>query len=276
MQEPLDIATKYYFWKPYAAYFHAFELKGYGDFVQFPENGLVLDLGCSDGTFGQILKELLEFKTPLIGVDCDENRVKKATRRTNVYSQVLQNDASSHLEFDDESFDAVFANQILHCIPPNPEKVIKEVSRILKKDGIFICTVVTDLVDSHFCVAEFLKKLGLNKFAGFYSQSMCSGIPGSEFVSKFSSDKWCKILEGGGLTVQNVVPFISQRVTYRWSLLTLPFWRVMGFLKILPLKGLHSLSSKIMKRLMVDSYNKLSNTVQSEPGDYILIICKKL
>lgn len=43
-----------------AAYFNAYQLNAYRNFVVLQDkDGLILDLGCSDGTFGQMIKELL-------------------------------------------------------------------------------------------------------------------------------------------------------------------------------------------------------------------------
>lgn len=276
MLEPLDISTKYYFWKPYAAYFKAFELKAYRDFTSFPNDGRILDLGCSDGTFAQMLKELLEFKTQLIGVDYDENQVQCAAQKKFLYSQVLQLDASN-LTFQDESFDAVFANQVLHCLgsgsdSTTPEKVIKEVSRILKKDGMFMFTVATDLADRHVCVAEFLKNIGLSSLANFYRQKWRQrGL----FVSTFSREQWLDLLKENGLSIQNAVPFISADINYRWSLLSIYPLLFMKIFKIIPLKQVHNLVAKIMKQLMISSYNRQATTIPPEDGHYILVIAKK-
>ena len=111
MPGPLDISTKYYFWKPYQAYFEAFELKAYQESVELP-NGMVLDVGCGDGTFAQMLKELTGFEASLVGVDGDPQKLLRAVQRVAVYSGVLRLDGS-HLPFKDQSFDAVFANQVL-------------------------------------------------------------------------------------------------------------------------------------------------------------------
>ncbi len=270
MPSPLDLSTKYYFWKPFMAYFEAFELKAYRDFVRFPD-GLILDLGCSDGIFAQMLKELLGIKTPLIGGDYDGRKLQRAAQRTSVYFQTLRLDAS-HLPFKKESFDAVLSNAVLYCLRPNPEQAVKEVERILKKGGIFTCTVPTHLAEQHYYIIEVLERIGLLKLANLCRQRINTRLGN---VSAFPPCRWCGILEERGLSIRKVIPYISEQISRQWSLLFLTPFRAMSVLRIVPWKQVHRLASIIQKGLMVRSYTRLSAVETLEYGDYILIVSQK-
>jgi ubiquinone/menaquinone biosynthesis C-methylase UbiE len=271
MLSPLDISTKYYFWKPYVAFFNAFELKAYRDFVRFPD-GLTLDLGCGDGTFAQMLKELLGFQTPLIGADRDGDKVLKAARQSSIYSQVINLDAS-YLPFRDASFDMVFVNLALYYVRPDPGHAIREIRRILKKRGTFICTVPTHIADKHYFIAELLERIGLVRLANLYRQRLSTRM--GFWESSFHPDRWCMMIEESGLNIQKVIPFISAAVHRWWSILATAPFRVMGATRVIPFKKVHRLAASLQKYLMIRSYNNLSIFPLHDGGDYILIISRK-
>jgi len=102
--------------------------------------GIFLDLACGDGCFtvpcaalgtriiaGDISNEMLSIlqkKAEMTGVSLD----KVMLCRMNAYTIPLAN----------ESVDTVVANSVLHLVS-NPEKVVREIHRVLKPGGCFIC-----------------------------------------------------------------------------------------------------------------------------------------
>ena len=97
----------------------------------------VLDLGCGVGQFYEFLKDKdIEYR----GVDISENLIEIAQKK---YKQASFQVADAlNLPFPDNYFDKVYAIALLHNIPSGEfrEKLIKEVKRVLKKDGILILT----------------------------------------------------------------------------------------------------------------------------------------
>ncbi len=251
------------------AYFAAFELRAYQEFIRIPE-GLILDLGCGDGTFSQMLKELLGFKTSFIGVDIDREKLRVAAGLTSIYSQVLELDVSQ-LPFKEGIFDAVLSNGLLYCLRPNPRMAVREVQRILKEGGKFICTVPTENAEKHYIFAEWFRKMKLNRYEGWYRRRLNTRMGN---VSLLSSEKWVRMLEDSGLTICKVVPYISEAISRRWNLLVeLP--RLTSALRLIPFKQVHRLASIIQKCLMHRSYQDLSTLNPSEIGDYLLIVSEK-
>ena len=252
------------------AYFQAFELKAYQEGVRFP-NGLILDLGCGEGTFAQMLRELLDIESLFVGGDCDRAKLVRAARRDGLYVQTVGLDAS-HLPFKEETFDAVLSNAVLYNLRPTPEQAVREVQRVLKKGGEFIITVPTHLADQHYWVEEFLRKMRLVGLAHWYRQRMNQRMG---FVSALRPDMWCKMLEASGLSVQTVIHYISGAVSRRWSVLAMTPLRLMGGLRMLSPKAIHRTVSVVQKRLMAHSYRHLSTVAAEECGDYLLIVSEK-
>jgi len=95
----------------------------------------LVDLGCSIGTWYNDFRNF-GFKH-ITGIDISEERASKAKERG--YDEVHVCNAYD-LPFDDESKNCVISNDVfVHVIQEDDKlKIINEVYRILKKNGIFI------------------------------------------------------------------------------------------------------------------------------------------
>jgi ubiquinone/menaquinone biosynthesis C-methylase UbiE len=94
----------------------------------------ILDVGCG---YGRTLQELyLSEFTNLTGIDISEKMINKGTK---LYPQLtLKKYDGSRFPFENNSFDAVILLAVLTCITINneQEKLIDEIERVLKDDGI--------------------------------------------------------------------------------------------------------------------------------------------
>lgn len=95
----------------------------------FSKGEKVLDLGCGDGAVSEFLTKKL--KVRVIGVDISAKAVRTARSRG---VDAVRVDAEKALPFKDENFDVVFwGDNIEHLF--DPEYVLKEIKRVLKKSG---------------------------------------------------------------------------------------------------------------------------------------------
>lgn len=103
----------------------------------------ILDLGCGDGKFS-----LFTFGKGRINVGLDKSK-KEVTwaEKIGVYKKVVVADAGK-MPFKDGSFGTVVANSVLEHVE-SLDKVLSEVARILRKDGILVLTVPTPLVSEY-------------------------------------------------------------------------------------------------------------------------------
>ncbi len=100
-------------------------------------NSYVLEIGCGSGGYALHLVEKLACR--LIGLDLNAPGVHNANQLAQAKGLVLQVrfeqcDASQRIPFDDRTFDAVFANDVLCHIPGRPQ-LLAEIFRILKPGG---------------------------------------------------------------------------------------------------------------------------------------------
>ena len=119
-------------------------IEGIAENVKLPDGGKGLDVGCGSGALTIACakrnptaafigidrwgKEYASFNKPL----CESNA--KAEGVSNVS---FQRGDATHLEFPDESFDAVVSNYVYHNIPGDRQAYLLETLRVLKKGGMF-------------------------------------------------------------------------------------------------------------------------------------------
>lgn len=100
-----------------------------------PQKGKVLDVGC--GT-GKILEELKAKKWQVFGIDGNKEAIKWSAKRGIKIKKADFN--KDKIPFEDNSFDLVLALDLLEHLP-NESNLLRQIKRVLKKDGFFICTV---------------------------------------------------------------------------------------------------------------------------------------
>jgi SAM-dependent methyltransferase len=123
---------------------HHRERRDEGDFVFVPERiplfqaavgrgRRVLDLGCRSGAF---TRHFLD-GNQVVGVDVDRAALAKAAE---LGIEPVLGSAEEPLPFEDESFDAVVAGELLEHLR-FPETVVAEARRVLKLGGVLVGSV---------------------------------------------------------------------------------------------------------------------------------------
>ena len=119
-------------------------IEGIAEYIKLPEGGVGLDVGCGSGALAIACakrnptasfigidrwgKEYASYNKPL----CESNA--KAEGVNNVS---FERGNATHLDFPDESFDAVVSNYVYHNIPGDRQSYLLETLRVLKKGGTF-------------------------------------------------------------------------------------------------------------------------------------------
>jgi ubiquinone/menaquinone biosynthesis C-methylase UbiE len=106
------------------------------DYVK--EGEKILDFGCGAGQWYEFFKEK---KVQYFGVDFSEKLIEVAkSKYPDANFRVID---GINLPFESEFFDKVYAIAVLHHLPSEKIRilVLKEIKRVLKKEGILILTV---------------------------------------------------------------------------------------------------------------------------------------
>jgi SAM-dependent methyltransferase len=93
----------------------------------------VLDLGCRDGA----LTREYAGQNEVVGVDADREALAEAAK---LGIETHWADLDQPLPFDDESFDAVVAGELLEHLR-NPLGTVAETRRVLRPGGVFVASV---------------------------------------------------------------------------------------------------------------------------------------
>ncbi len=96
----------------------------------------ILDVGCGNGNFTVLIGKACKAKE-IYGLDISEKYIEMARK---IGIKVFRLDVDSEdFPFKDNYFDAVFAGEIIEHLY-DPDHLLDEVYRVLKKDGILILT----------------------------------------------------------------------------------------------------------------------------------------
>lgn len=100
-------------------------------------NEKVLDLGCGYGFYTNLFKNI---GADVVGIDGSDIMIKLAKQRYPA-CDFLVADITKKIEFEDETFDIIFCNQVLMDVE-NINFVFSECKRLLKNEGILYYSIV--------------------------------------------------------------------------------------------------------------------------------------
>lgn len=91
----------------------------------------------------------------------------------------------------DESIDTVVANSVLHLIS-NPQKVIREIYRVLKKGGAFVCLEdQPGQTGDNTCQNQTYNELVNSLYQSYWNQLKTYGITPKKYSWKFNREAFC-------------------------------------------------------------------------------------
>lgn len=108
-----------------------------------PVEGKVLDIGCADGVFTKVILDGTRAKE-VIGIDVLKPSLDWADKHWKKNKKMKFKVGDAHnLDFGAGTFDAVFVIEVLEHVF-DPLKVLKEIKRVLKKEGYAVFLVPTE------------------------------------------------------------------------------------------------------------------------------------
>jgi len=167
----------------------------------------VLDVGCGDGYFAnvtfaksikyQISKIKNKGKIIDVGLDVRDSRVKEA-RRLGVYKKIVIYDGKA-MPFPNNYFSTIISNSVLEHVE-DLDTVLKEIYRVLKKDGVFITTVMAKPWEDNLLGAKIL--------GSFYKKWMRKK---QVHINLLTKKEWDERLKKAGFKIQETIGYLTPR-----------------------------------------------------------------
>lgn len=150
-------------------------LQRYEMFKQLVKGKVVLDAACGEGYGSNILSSVAE---KVVGLDIDDYTVERANNMYGNEKLKYQQGSIEKLPFEDKMFDVIISFETIEHVGEEIQgKFLKEIKRVLKKDGILIIStpnkrVYTDLVlgENKFHIKEFYVEEYKNFLSDYFSK----------------------------------------------------------------------------------------------------------
>lgn len=271
----LTVTVNHYYWKPVQALFRSLELEQYlAAHIAF-ENPL-LDLGCNDGTFSQMLQDLEIVETVDAHLDHSLNVLQKipAGKRC----RALQADARE-LPFKKDVFATVLANGLFSSIPTQEESdidaVLAAIETALASRGLLVLTVPSPHFNEYLLAPKLFRVLGCHEAA-------------HEFLKKndlrmahyqvYGEQKWIHKLNEKGFGVEAVRRYFNEYQAFWYSILLLPIFKVFSILRLIDNKSIINISKSMLRYFLHAISCKERETLSCTNVDssgYALILARK-
>ena len=164
----------------------------------------VLDVGCGDGFFTQVVfREKIDW-----GIDPDEREVHLAAKRGN-YKKVLKASVLS-IPLPDSSVHTVISNCVLEHVP-NLDKGLAEITRVLKPGGRLLITVPSEYYNRDSFYQRLFKAVGFNQAAQWYNRSLNHIF---KHYHVYGSASWTRKFEAHGMRLETA-DYIMSRKAFR-------------------------------------------------------------
>lgn len=123
-------------------YWHQRRFEEVGKLIE-KTKGSILDIGCADGTFTNVILDKSK-ADKIVGIDVLKGSIDWASKHWIKKKRITFRLGDAHnLKFKNDSFDAVFALEVLEHVF-EPVVVLKEIYRVLKKNGYAIFLVPSE------------------------------------------------------------------------------------------------------------------------------------
>lgn len=245
---------------PSAILFRAIELSGMYSLVSNIDfKTPSLDLGCGDGAISEMLFE--DHFT--FGIDNGEAHDVELAISKGRYQKVYLESAEK-MSLPSESINFVFSNSVIEHIPDN-YAVLSEVSRILKKDGLFLFSSPTRWFADNLYITNILKSLRVSFLSFLYKNYRNKKL---NHYHIYDIDIYKQRLQRFNLEVVDYIYTTTESAMNLWDKMAI-IYLLVGKLKLKNLINLKKICySEIMRQLLLQKSSK-------SYGANLIILAKK-
>ncbi len=269
--DPLAISCDYYYYKPMAAFFNAFHLRAYREAGLRLEEP-VLDVGCSNGTFGVVLERTVGPMPLMTGIDLSPSGIERARRvASHCYKELIIGDAA-RLPFDSGSFRTVISNASMVSFGSGVEQAVGEMHRVLQPGGRVYATLATRLFEENYLFPGIFRALGLHRLADYSTRSINRRLP--HFYA-FSADDWKHLFERQGFHVDRMFGFFPLEEVKMWGFLAWTPLRAHALLSCIPGDRVRKSVARFYRNIFASRYARYPAELDPHGSPYIFLSASK-
>lgn len=192
----------------------------------------VLDLGCGDGFFAEIVwgKGKID-----VGLDLPNKRTKKI-EKTGIYKKISYFNGIK-IPYKDNFFQTVVSNCVLEHVGELPE-LLKEVNRVLSSGGFFLASVMCDKWEEYLWGTKVIGA----KYKNYMRKKQ-------DHRNLYSLHEWETAFRTSGFQIEKEIGYLS-RFTSRW----MDFFHYVSLPELISYQifGKWVLFPQIIKKLKID------------------------
>lgn len=153
---------------PLRLYIHDSVLKKYiKPYSKLKKNKKILEIGCGNGAFTKLIIKYFD-PDKIIATDFDERLISYADKKYANSRVVFSQEDGENLSFQDNEFDAVIFNGVIHHII-NWQKALQELKRVLKPGGELMCKEASTDTFKSTLFGRLMKKLTAHPYSQMYT-----------------------------------------------------------------------------------------------------------
>jgi ubiquinone/menaquinone biosynthesis C-methylase UbiE len=208
----------------------------------------LMDFGCGDGSFASVLFQEVEY-----GVDHDPEALQ-AAKKYGLYCKHIQS-IGGQIPLPDSVVSSVISNSVLeHVI--QLDRILGEIHRVLKKDGILMFTVP---------VGQFYRD-----FAKYFGTLASIRINRQHYHHNLlEPEEWCRILTRRSFSVIALIPYQPDWFTFNYWLFRYLSPRALGRL-------IHDIRDRVWTRYQERLIAMVNESIEeTQAGGNIFLVCQK-
>lgn len=196
---------QHYWFAPPVALWRSIEAKALASAAfDFPVP--LLDFGCGDGLFTEAV---FGKQAGIYGCDIARGELPSA-RTSGVYWRGVQFADGHHLPYRDGAFGTVYSNSVIEHIP-DPQNVLPDLARVLRKDGLLVLTVPSDQFRN---LLDGVKTAPTKQAAQNYAAGVDKLFAHHHYLT---ADEWRVLLYTAGVKLIEARYYASPEAEQQWD-----------------------------------------------------------